>query len=103
MREAVPAGVTLVQLRDHHLSDDDFVALGRRLVDVLDGTGVPLLIDDRVHLVGPIGAQGAHEMCIRDREILTWAEVPSIVARRPVRCRLRPGTHRPHRRWSELH
>ena len=60
VREAVPAGVTLVQLRDHHLSDDDFVALGRRLVDVLDGTGVPLLIDDRVHLVGPIGAQGAH-------------------------------------------
>lgn len=60
VREAVGAGATLVQLRDHHLADPDFVALGRQLVGVLAPTGVPLLIDDRVHLVAPIGAQGAH-------------------------------------------
>ncbi|WP_130865138.1 thiamine phosphate synthase [Acidipropionibacterium timonense] len=60
VRRAAGAGVTLVQLRDHDLSDEDFVTLGRRLVEVLAGTGVPLLVDDRVHLVAPIGAQGAH-------------------------------------------
>ena len=60
VRQAVDGGATLVQLRDHHLCDDDFVALGRRLVDVLAGAGVPLLIDDRVRLVEAIGAAGAH-------------------------------------------
>ncbi|MFZ2625585.1 MAG: thiamine phosphate synthase [Propionibacterium sp.] len=59
-RQAARSGVTLVQLRDHQLPDDDFVTLGRQLVHALAGTGVPLLVDDRVHLVAPIGAQGAH-------------------------------------------
>lgn len=57
---AARGGVTLVQLRDHHLSDDDFVSLGRRCVEVLAPFGVPLLVDDRVHLVTAIGAHGAH-------------------------------------------
>lgn len=57
---AVAAGVTLVQLRDPDASDAELVALGRALVDQLAGTGVPLLVNDRVDLVGAIGAQGAH-------------------------------------------
>lgn len=60
VRQAVAGGVTLVQLRDPSASDDEFVALGRELVDVLAGTGVKLLVDDRVHLVASIGADGAH-------------------------------------------
>jgi thiamine-phosphate pyrophosphorylase len=57
---AVAAGVTAVQLRDPAAGDDDLVLLGRALVERLRGTGVPLLVNDRVHLVGPIGADGAH-------------------------------------------
>jgi len=60
VRESVAAGVTLVQLRDPHLRTPEFVALGRRLVAALAGTGVPLLINDRIELVSAIGAQGAH-------------------------------------------
>ena len=60
VQEAVAAGATLVQLRDPHMPDPEFVALGRQLVSVLHGTGVPLLINDRVHLVKAIGADGAH-------------------------------------------
>lgn len=58
--EAVSAGVTAVQLRDPHSGDEDFVALGTRLRKSLDWTGVPLLVNDRVHLVAEIGASGAH-------------------------------------------
>lgn len=58
--QAVRGGTTLVQLRDHELDDDAFVALGRRLVETLAETGMPLLINDRVHLVERIGADGAH-------------------------------------------
>jgi thiamine-phosphate pyrophosphorylase len=57
---AVRGGVTAVQLREPVAEDDEVVALGRELAAVLRGTGVPLLIDDRVHLVDTIGAQGAH-------------------------------------------
>lgn len=58
--EAVAAGVSLVQLRDPDCSDADFVALGRALVSVLAGRGVPLIVNDRVALVSAIGAAGAH-------------------------------------------
>jgi thiamine-phosphate pyrophosphorylase len=58
--EAVAGGVTIVQLRDKTAPDEEFVALGRQLKAVLDGTSVPLVINDRVHLVEAIGADGIH-------------------------------------------
>ncbi|QTE27907.1 thiamine phosphate synthase [Pengzhenrongella sicca] len=57
---AVGAGVTAVQLRDPQATDDELVRLGRAVRARLAGTGVPLLVNDRVHLVAPIGADGAH-------------------------------------------
>ena len=60
VRHAIAGGVTLVQFRDHDLSDDEFVALGRRVREICVSGGVPLIIDDRVHLVAEIGADGVH-------------------------------------------
>ncbi len=60
VRRAVAAGVTVVQLRDPDATDEEFTALGRQVAAALVGTGVPLLVNDRVHLVEAIGAQGAH-------------------------------------------
>jgi len=57
---AVAAGVTAVQLRDPLASDADFVRTGVALREELAGTGVPLIVNDRVHLVEAIGADGAH-------------------------------------------
>ena len=57
---AVGAGMTVVQLRDEDATDDELVGLGREVMAVLRGTGVPLIVNDRVHLVDAIGAQGAH-------------------------------------------
>jgi thiamine-phosphate pyrophosphorylase len=58
--EAVAAGVTTVQVRDPYCTDDEFVALCRSVAAVLAPTGVPLIVNDRVHLVSAIGADGAH-------------------------------------------
>ncbi|MGK2308821.1 thiamine phosphate synthase [Cutibacterium sp. V970] len=58
VRRAVAGGVTLVQFRDHDMPDDEFVVVGRRVRNVC--SGVPLIIDDRVHLVADIGADGVH-------------------------------------------
>ena len=57
---AVAAGVGVVQLRDPDATDAELVALGRSVMAELAGTGVPLLVNDRVHLVEAIGAHGAH-------------------------------------------
>lgn len=57
---AVRAGVTVVQVRDPHASDAELVALGRAVRAELAGTGVPLIVNDRWHLVAEIGADGAH-------------------------------------------
>lgn len=60
VRRAAAAGVTLVQVRDPDVDDDTFVTLAREVADALRGTGIPLLVNDRVHLAGAIGADGAH-------------------------------------------
>lgn len=60
VRAAIDGGVTLVQLRDKNADDEEFVALGRLIHQALKGTGVPLIINDRIHLVEAIGAEGAH-------------------------------------------
>jgi len=57
---AVGAGVTVVQVRDVDATDDELVALGREVTAVLRGTGVPLIVNDRAHLVDAIGADGVH-------------------------------------------
>jgi thiamine-phosphate pyrophosphorylase len=57
---AVAAGVTTVQLRDPTSTDEAFVEMGQALAAVLRGSGVPLIVNDRVHLVRAIGAEGAH-------------------------------------------
>ena len=57
---AVGAGVTVVQLRDAGATDDELVTLGREVMAALHGTGVPLIVNDRVHLVAAIGAGGGH-------------------------------------------
>jgi thiamine-phosphate pyrophosphorylase len=57
---AVVAGVTVVQVRDPHATDEELVRLGREVAARLRGTGVPLVVNDRVHLVEAIGADGAH-------------------------------------------
>ena len=60
VREAVAAGVTMVQLRDNEAPDAEIEALARELLAVLGPKGIPLLIDNRVELAAAVGAQGAH-------------------------------------------
>jgi thiamine-phosphate pyrophosphorylase len=57
---AVGAGVSAVQLRDVDATDDELVHLGRQVLAVLEGTDVPLIVNDRVHLVDAMGAHGPH-------------------------------------------
>ena len=57
---AVRGGVGLVQLREKTLDSRDFLARARALKALLSGTGVPLLINDRLDIALLSGADGVH-------------------------------------------
>ena len=57
---ALGAGVTVVQLRDDNLTDEEFVNLGRAIMRVVRLTDAAFIVNNRVHLVEAIGADGTH-------------------------------------------
>lgn len=59
-RLAVAGGVTMVQLRDKDASSAQMIATGRALKAALNGTGVPLTVNDDVEAAIAIGADGLH-------------------------------------------
>jgi thiamine-phosphate pyrophosphorylase len=60
VRQAVSGGATLIQYRDKHGEGRRLVELARGLKAALEGTGVPLLINDRVDIAQAAGADGVH-------------------------------------------
>lgn len=59
-RAAVQGGATLVQLRDPSASARELVALADGLREALAGTGVPLVVNDRLDVALASGADGVH-------------------------------------------
>lgn len=59
-RAAVAGGATLIQLRDKTSETAAMVATARALVAALRGTGVPLLVNDRVDVALAAEADGVH-------------------------------------------
>lgn len=59
-RAVVTGGATLVQLRDKASSTRDMIVHVARLKKALAGTGVPLVVNDRMDVVLASGADGVH-------------------------------------------
>lgn len=60
VRAAVQGGVTTVQLRDHRATTRQLYETARELRAVLEGSGVSLLVDDRLDVAMAVGADGVH-------------------------------------------
>lgn len=60
VREAIAGGISMVQLRDKTATTEERIAIGRALMRVLHGTGVPLIINDDIDAALAIGAHGVH-------------------------------------------
>jgi thiamine-phosphate pyrophosphorylase len=75
---ALHGGVSAVQLRDKHASGRELMALADALLDLLDGTSVPLLINDRLDIALASGAHGVHlgqsDLDVRSARRLTGPE-----------------------------
>ncbi|MCB8822916.1 thiamine phosphate synthase [Microvirga rosea] len=59
-RQAVAGGATLIQYRDKYAEGRRLVELARALKAALEGTSVPLLINDRIDVALAVGADGVH-------------------------------------------
>lgn len=70
---AVKGGVTVVQLREKTASTLDFYNLAMRLKKALAGTGVPLIINDRIDIALAVDADGVH---------IGQSDMPYAVARK---------------------
>lgn len=73
--EAVEGGVTVVQLREKDAATGEFVALARRLMQLLKPLGVPLIINDRVDVALAVDADGVHI----GQSDMTYADVRRLV------------------------
>lgn len=71
--QAVKGGATLVQLRDKTGSTRRMIGEARSIHEALAGTGVPLLINDRVDVALAAGAEGVH---------IGWDDMEAADARR---------------------
>lgn len=64
LEEAVEAackgGVTLVQLREKSVSDEEYAEIARSVKDVCDRYGIPLIINDNPKVAAAVGAAGVH-------------------------------------------
>lgn len=59
-RAVLEGGCRWVQLRMKGASDEEFLRVGRKVARLCRAYGATFLLDDRVHLVGELGADGVH-------------------------------------------
>jgi len=71
--DAVAGGVTMVQLREKDIDTREFVSLALRLKAALRGSGVPLIINDRIDVALAADADGVH---------IGQSDMPYDIARR---------------------
>ncbi|NTW42302.1 MAG: thiamine phosphate synthase [Cellulomonadaceae bacterium] len=57
---ALAGGVSAVQLRDKHASGRELMAIAAEMLDILGGTDVPLIVNDRLDVALASGAHGVH-------------------------------------------
>lgn len=75
VNEAVKGGVTMVQIREKHGDVRTFIERAKAVKEVLKGSNVPLIINDRVDVALAIDADGVH---------LGQSDMPAIMARQLI-------------------
>ncbi len=58
--QAIQGGVTSVQLREKSVDDDTLLAMAQTLQQLLRPLGIPLIINDHLHIARAVNAAGVH-------------------------------------------
>lgn len=85
LEEALRGGCRWVQLRMKDVSDSEFTEMAKRIIPLCRNYGATIILDDRVHLVDKLGADGVHlgkkDMPIEDaRKILGQSKMIGATA-----------------------
>ena len=75
VEQSVAGGVTMVQVREKHGDVRAFIERAQRVKAILSGTGVPLIINDRVDVALAVDADGLH---------LGQSDMPAEIARQLI-------------------
>ena len=75
VEQSVEGGVTMVQVREKHGDVRAFIERAQRVKAILSGTGVPLIINDRVDVALAVDADGLH---------LGQSDMPAEIARQLI-------------------
>ena len=75
VEQAILGGCTLVQLREKHLSSQDFFTLAKMVKAVTNHYHIPLIINDRVDIALAVNAEGLH---------IGQSDLPACVARKLI-------------------
>lgn len=75
VEEAIRGGVTLVQLREKEGDTGLLYERARRLKEVTDRYGIPLIIDDRIDIMLAVDAAGVH---------VGQSDMPAVLARQMI-------------------
>lgn len=75
IEDALKGGVTILQLREKNLSEDEFISEAKEVNKLCKKYNVPLIINDNVNVALKSGADGVH-VGIEDMEV---AEIRKIV------------------------
>ena len=75
VEETIRGGATFMQLREKEMSFEDFAAEARKIKEVTDRYGIPLVINDDVQVALAVDADGIHVgqsdmACINVRELI---------------------------------
>ncbi|MEZ8408246.1 thiamine phosphate synthase [Vibrio splendidus] len=75
VEQAVAGGVTMVQVREKHGDVRAFIERAQAVKSILVGSGVPLIINDRVDVALAVDADGLH---------LGESDMPAVLARQLI-------------------
>ncbi len=86
VKAALEGGITLLQLREKNISDEEFLDIAKKILPLCHKYGVKLIINDNVWVCKESGADGVHlgqgDMCIADaRELLGKDKIIGITAK----------------------
>lgn len=70
IEDALKGGITMLQLREKNLSDDDFVDEALQIKELCHRYNVPLIINDNVEIALKSGADGVH-VGIEDESVIS--------------------------------
>ncbi|MGB0405039.1 MAG: thiamine phosphate synthase [Fusobacterium sp.] len=60
VEESILGGTTIVQLREKHISDEEFLKIARELKKITDKYNIPFIINDNIEIAKLVDATGVH-------------------------------------------